>query len=486
MKKVFVLTIIFGFYAHCYTQINYEYLFDFVRPENKIPKEIRLFDYDNDNIDEISFAYSLESMWIFSVYNQDGNQIIYQEEILNEYENLENYCVYSDSINTYLIVGIRGWNEFILRKYDLISFNFLCQYSFPYDELNYQFIAYENIEINGMSIINENNTYYLNMGIEVYSWEGAAGNYQYATEDFLSIFEVSNQIEYLCIIPDCIYVQPVSKIGKGNYIYTYEWSGGGGGSDTSYYSWLKQISYGNNPSANIIWEDDGRLKLLSTNDDTYLDYGIIFYVNNDGIKTYYCLNTELNEILWENSISNLLYPSCNSNLFVNDENHYLICSQSNNIEIRDRINGLILHYEQINLSPKKIMKTQNNQLYFFEYNYNENLGSIYELTNINFVNISDFNLPEIFSSLINYPNPFNPTTMISFAISNDSYIELTIYNIKGQKIKTLTKNEFNKGNYSIIWNGDNENGEPVGSGVYLYKLNVNDKTEAMKKCLLLK
>ena len=132
------------------------------------------------------------------------------------------------------------------------------------------------------------------------------------------------------------------------------------------------------------------------------------------------------------------------------------------------------------------MKTQNNQLYFFEYNYNENLGSIYELTNINFVNISDFNLPEIFSSLINYPNPFNPTTMISFAISNDSYIELTIYNIKGQKIKTLTKNEFNKGNYSIIWNGDNENGEPVGSGVYLYKLNVNDKTEAMKKCLLLK
>jgi hypothetical protein len=86
----------------------------------------------------------------------------------------------------------------------------------------------------------------------------------------------------------------------------------------------------------------------------------------------------------------------------------------------------------------------------------------------------------------NYPNPFNPSTLIDFSIQNDSKVELSIYNIKGQKIKTLTQNEYTKGNHSIIWNGDNENDNPVNSGVYLYKLNVNGKTEAIKKCLLLK
>jgi len=86
----------------------------------------------------------------------------------------------------------------------------------------------------------------------------------------------------------------------------------------------------------------------------------------------------------------------------------------------------------------------------------------------------------------NYPNPFNPETTIKFSIPEKSKIELTIYNIKGQKIKTLIHNEFAKGSHSIVWNGDDESGKPVSSGVYLYKLNVNGKTEAVKKCLLLK
>ncbi|KQC06202.1 MAG: hypothetical protein APR54_01880 [Candidatus Cloacimonas sp. SDB] len=88
--------------------------------------------------------------------------------------------------------------------------------------------------------------------------------------------------------------------------------------------------------------------------------------------------------------------------------------------------------------------------------------------------------------LSNYPNPFNPSTVIEFSIQNDSKVELSIYNIKGQKIKTLAQNEFTKGSQSIIWNGDDKFGKPVSSGVYSYQLNVNGKTEAVRKCLLLK
>ena len=89
-------------------------------------------------------------------------------------------------------------------------------------------------------------------------------------------------------------------------------------------------------------------------------------------------------------------------------------------------------------------------------------------------------------NLSNYPNPFNPITTIEFSIQNNSKVELSIYNIKGQKIKTLANNDFTKGSHSIIWNGDDEIRNSVSSGVYFYKLSVNGKTEAVKKCILLK
>jgi FlgD Ig-like domain len=86
----------------------------------------------------------------------------------------------------------------------------------------------------------------------------------------------------------------------------------------------------------------------------------------------------------------------------------------------------------------------------------------------------------------NHPNPFNPSTTIAFSIQNDSKIDLSIFNIKGQKIKSLAQNDFAKGSHSIIWNGDDDSGKPVSSGIYYYKLNVSGRTEAVKKCLLLK
>jgi len=85
-----------------------------------------------------------------------------------------------------------------------------------------------------------------------------------------------------------------------------------------------------------------------------------------------------------------------------------------------------------------------------------------------------------------YPNPFNPSTTIEFSINNDSRVKLSVYNIKGQKVKTLANNEFGRGNHSIIWDGYDESNKFVSSGVYYYKLTVNGKTRAVKKCMLLK
>ncbi len=89
-------------------------------------------------------------------------------------------------------------------------------------------------------------------------------------------------------------------------------------------------------------------------------------------------------------------------------------------------------------------------------------------------------------SLSNYPNPFNPKTTISFSIPEESKVELIVFNIKGQKVKTLINNQYSKGNHFIVWSGDDNIGSLVSSGVYLYNLNVDGKTQALKRCLLLK
>ncbi len=88
--------------------------------------------------------------------------------------------------------------------------------------------------------------------------------------------------------------------------------------------------------------------------------------------------------------------------------------------------------------------------------------------------------------LSNYPNPFNPITNILFSINKNANVELSIYNVKNQKIKTLTNDHFLKGEHSIVWQGDDDLDNIVSSGIYFYKLTIDNKLKSIKKCLLLK
>ncbi len=85
----------------------------------------------------------------------------------------------------------------------------------------------------------------------------------------------------------------------------------------------------------------------------------------------------------------------------------------------------------------------------------------------------------------NYPNPFNPETNISFSIPVEQDVKLTIYNLKGQKVRQLVNGQLALGKHSIVWEGKDDTGKQVGSGLYFYKLKT-DKKEITKKMLLLK
>ncbi|PID27112.1 MAG: gingipain R [Candidatus Cloacimonadota bacterium] len=87
----------------------------------------------------------------------------------------------------------------------------------------------------------------------------------------------------------------------------------------------------------------------------------------------------------------------------------------------------------------------------------------------------------------NYPNPFNPTTTISFSVEKASDVEINIYNVKGQKVKSLLNQKMDAGNHQIQWHGKDDNGKQAGSGIYFMKLNAKDvNLSAMKKMILMK
>ena len=96
-------------------------------------------------------------------------------------------------------------------------------------------------------------------------------------------------------------------------------------------------------------------------------------------------------------------------------------------------------------------------------------------------------IPSVTKLFGNYPNPFNPTTTISFSVAQTySSVTLNIFNIKGQKVKTLINEALPAGKHSVIWNGKDEKGKNVSSGVYFYKLQVGGRYSCTKKMLLLK
>lgn len=93
---------------------------------------------------------------------------------------------------------------------------------------------------------------------------------------------------------------------------------------------------------------------------------------------------------------------------------------------------------------------------------------------------SNFNLEQ------NVPNPFNPTTTIKYQIPKTTQITLKIYNILGQEVKTLINKNMSPGNYEVQWDGTNNLGQKVSSGIYIYRMETNSEYVKTRKMLYLK
>ena len=93
-------------------------------------------------------------------------------------------------------------------------------------------------------------------------------------------------------------------------------------------------------------------------------------------------------------------------------------------------------------------------------------------------------VPSQYALHANYPNPFNPRTHIKYDLPEVSDVQLMIYNILGQQVKTLVSQRQFSGFKSVVWNGTKDRGEPVSAGVYLYQIHAKGFSQTRKMILL--
>jgi flagellar hook assembly protein FlgD len=84
----------------------------------------------------------------------------------------------------------------------------------------------------------------------------------------------------------------------------------------------------------------------------------------------------------------------------------------------------------------------------------------------------------------NYPNPFNPSTTIEYSIQNPGNMELSIYNLRGQKVKSLVNEYKGSGLHKVVWNGTDDQGREVGSGIYLVRMQSSGFSTSKKITLI--
>ena len=95
-------------------------------------------------------------------------------------------------------------------------------------------------------------------------------------------------------------------------------------------------------------------------------------------------------------------------------------------------------------------------------------------------------LPTTYTLSQNFPNPFNPTTSISFGLPASGYVKLAVYNILGREVRTLVSSPMEAGSYQTEWNSTDNIGRKISSGIYFYRLIVDNKVISTKKMIMLK
>jgi hypothetical protein len=327
---------------------------------------------------------------------------------------------------------------------------------------------------------NEQVLFYISI-MDISEGEHSSGWYvDYTPYTFL--YSYQNQFEFVTFYENVAHIFQRNRIAYG--VSQYSQGEFEGPSTTDYISRLYTINQTVFPptidiTQELWWKS---IQLVTSDEEINTELGFVYSYLNENTRKFVCTNSE-NDLLWESE-----YPLNNIHFSANyeqDGQQYIVIFDENKVILYNHSTGELVHSEIMESSFFKIRKSSNGEIYYFSSGING-----YQVYLLNFVDFFVTNDDAIIEAPIvflhNYPNPFNPSTTISFSIPEKADINLSIYNIKGQKVNTLAHREFERGMHKVVWNGKDKNNKAVSSGVYFYKLDVNGRTEAVKKCLLLK
>ena len=202
-------------------------------------------------------------------------------------------------------------------------------------------------------------------------------------------------------------------------------------------------------------------------------------------STFYAISEEWDEGTWDHTVHIQYDPSVNMPYVFSGNGGNTIVQFE--VDITDFINTFLEgSFENNGFVIKANPNQKFSKFYSKEYS-NTNYRPSLVITFPD-IDVDEQEITGNIEFLRNYPNPFNPETTISFLTTeNTENTEIIIYNLKGQTVKTfLLRNPSSTITNQIIWNGTDENNQPVSSGIYLYKLNVNGKIVAFRKMILMK
>ncbi len=261
-----------------------------------------------------------------------------------------------------------------------------------------------------------------------------------------------------------------------------------------------RVSYNNGNMSfglsDLVFDEDGvnMFRCFDMNNDGYLDIIVPPHFQDNSISVYTGTINFGQFSLTPQIIGYLDYYDYGEIIDVDGDGDldflYLISSQPMNVIGVLENNGSMTNWSNNILAQCNIITAltagdidNNNSI---DIVFATSSGEIHEILNNTIItpNVDGSIEPYCTQILGNYPNPFNPQTEIKFSIAEEGRAELSIYNLKGQKVKTLVNDHIEQGEHSIVWNGKDLNNNDVSSGVYFYKLKTEKHSETSKMLLL--
>ncbi len=542
MKNQILIFILILFSTLLFSQVNFELDFSFEKtnPDDGLTN-LQLFDYDDNGIEDVVISYKSDvynNCWRIICYSQTGSVLeeFFQEN--NEDEFFQKGYILKNNEITYLLATFIYRSGVFLEEvylrvkvFDFESGSLICEqdYLIGVGQSDETYISYS---INTSDIIHQilstdEIIFYIGTKHHKSTHTTQVDTYTYRDKSIIYKFLLSNN--------DITFIEEIENAGERIIVYnTYDWLLCTGmyyfhdwseledvESKSRHYrinlvtpelqSQVQEVyhihgSY-NNWFGDEIYENyPHHFKVLTNNDLYFINYGLIAYNieydTNVGTSIHFTnFSTDFADSLWVKGDSYIGDNQITSStcISVNNEDHYVMYFRGNQLEIRDRINGNIIHYQNSSFSPFEILRKFDGELLFFVEQEDETGYDVYVLESEIQVSADENELPIKNYELQNHPNPFNPSTTISFSIEQNQLnelIEINIFNVKGQRVKSLhvilnvvghrIEGRGQSNQYSITWRGTDQNTNPVSSGIYFYQLKVDGEVKQTKKMILLK